>query len=121
MATLIARSLFLRRGLRTGAPRSQRAAKALFGALQKALVAQRAARTFSVERGEFVVRDATTLQVVAGTALDIRTVIYLGAKSNLSEQRLSTELAQLGHGSRSSRTRCRISRCTGSPTPRGRS
>src|ERR1044071_641844 len=50
--------------------------------LRHRLVAQRAARTFSLERGDFV--------------LDDRHVIYLGARTNLSEQRLVDDLRQLG-------------------------
>src|SRR5215211_6782219 len=55
--------------------------------LRRRLVAQRAARTFSVDSGEFVVEDQTTLPVVAGSELDVRAVIYLGATNNLSEER----------------------------------
>ncbi|MBA3541099.1 MAG: DUF4388 domain-containing protein, partial [Deltaproteobacteria bacterium] len=47
--------------------------------LRRRVVAQRAARTFSVERGEFVVEDRVTIPVVPGAELDIRAVIYLGA------------------------------------------
>ena len=64
--------------------------------LRRRVVAQRAARTFAVDRGEFVVDDAITVPVVAGSELDIRAVIYLGARSFLSEVRLNTELGQLG-------------------------
>ena len=64
--------------------------------LRRRVVAQRAARTFAVDRGEFVVEDAITVPVVAGSELDVRAVIYLGARSFLSENRLNTELGQLG-------------------------
>ena len=64
--------------------------------LRRRVVAQRAARSFAVDRGEFVVEDAITVPVVAGSELDIRAVIYLGARSFLSEVRLNTELGQLG-------------------------
>jgi tetratricopeptide (TPR) repeat protein len=64
--------------------------------LRRRLVAQRAARTFAIDQGEFVVEDQVTIGVVAGSALDIRTIVFLGAKNNLSEDRLATELAQLG-------------------------
>jgi tetratricopeptide (TPR) repeat protein len=64
--------------------------------LRRRVVAQRAARSFAVDRGEFVVEDAITVPVVAGSELDIRAVIYLGARSFLSENRLNTELGQLG-------------------------
>ena len=64
--------------------------------LRRRAVAQRAARTFSLERGEFVVDDRVSLPVVEGTALDFRTVVYLAARSNLSEGRLASDLAQMG-------------------------
>ncbi|MDB4954619.1 MAG: heat shock protein DnaJ domain protein [Myxococcales bacterium] len=64
--------------------------------LRRRLVAQRAARTFSIERGEFVVEDSITVPVVPGNELDIRAVIYLGARTNLSEARLASEIAQIG-------------------------
>ncbi|MBA2541594.1 MAG: DnaJ domain-containing protein [Deltaproteobacteria bacterium] len=64
--------------------------------LRRRAIAQRAARTFSIERGEFSVDDRISLPIIPGAELDIRSVIFLGARSNLSEARLSSELAELG-------------------------
>ncbi|HEY5934633.1 MAG TPA: DnaJ domain-containing protein [Kofleriaceae bacterium] len=64
--------------------------------LRRRVVAQRAARTFSVERGEFVFDDRITVAVVPGSELDIRATVYLGARQNLSETRLESELDQIG-------------------------
>jgi hypothetical protein len=64
--------------------------------LRRRLVAQRAARTFSFDRGEFLVEDQVTISVVAGSELDIRAIVFLGAKNNLSEARLAGELEMLG-------------------------
>jgi tetratricopeptide (TPR) repeat protein len=64
--------------------------------LRRRVIAQRAARTFSVQHGEFVVTDRNELEVLPGCELDVRAVVYLGARTNLSEQRLSAELEQLG-------------------------
>jgi Flp pilus assembly protein TadD len=64
--------------------------------LRRRVIAQRAARTFSIENGEFVVEDRITVPVVPGSELDIRSVVYLGARSNLSDQRLEAELARMG-------------------------
>ncbi|MDB4964300.1 MAG: heat shock protein DnaJ domain protein [Myxococcales bacterium] len=64
--------------------------------LRRRVIAQRAARTFSVERGEFIVDDRITLPVVPGSELDVRTIVYLGAKQFLSETRLNGDLGQLG-------------------------
>ncbi len=64
--------------------------------LRRRILAQRAARTFTLERGDFTVDDTITLPVVPGSELDIRTVTYLGAKQFLSEARLNSDLGQLG-------------------------
>ncbi|HEX3758599.1 MAG TPA: DnaJ domain-containing protein [Kofleriaceae bacterium] len=64
--------------------------------LRRRVVAQRAARTFSISQGEFVVTDRIELDVPAGCELDVRAVVYMGARSNLSEPRLAAELDQLG-------------------------
>jgi curved DNA-binding protein CbpA len=64
--------------------------------LRRRLVAQRAARTFSLEQGEFVVEDRVTVQVVPGNELDVRSIVYMGTRSNLSEQRIASELQSLG-------------------------
>jgi curved DNA-binding protein CbpA len=64
--------------------------------LRRRTIAQRAARTFSVERGEFVLDDRIALSVVPGSEIDVRSVIYLGARQNLSEARLSGDLAAIG-------------------------
>jgi len=64
--------------------------------LRRRVIAQRAARTFSVESGDFVVHDQFTIGYLAGCELDIRSVVYLGARSNLSDERLDAELAHMG-------------------------
>src|SRR5215813_6037574 len=64
--------------------------------LRHRLVAQRAARTFSLEHGEFVLDDRIALPTYPGVAVDHRHVIYLGVRTNLAEQRLIDDLRQLG-------------------------
>jgi len=64
--------------------------------LRRRLVANRAARAFSIERGDFTVEDTFTLPIYPGCELDIRTACYLGAKNNLSEERMGAELDALG-------------------------
>ncbi len=64
--------------------------------LREKLVAQRAARTFSVDVGEFTVEDEITIPIIPGPGLDIRTVVYLGARMNLSEQRLTNGIRHFG-------------------------
>ncbi len=64
--------------------------------LRRRLVAQRAARTFSLDRGDFVIEDQISVPVIPGSELDVRAVINLGARGNLSEARLVDELSQFG-------------------------
>jgi tetratricopeptide (TPR) repeat protein len=64
--------------------------------LRRRAIAQRAARTFSIDKGVFVVDDQITVPLVPGSELDVRSVIYLGARQNLSEDRLDLELATFG-------------------------
>jgi curved DNA-binding protein CbpA len=64
--------------------------------LRRRVIAQRAARTFSINHGDFVVSAERELDVLPGCELDVRAVVYLGARVNLPEQRLVAELAQIG-------------------------
>lgn len=64
--------------------------------LRRRATAHRAARTFSLERGEFVLTDAVTAGWHPDAAVDVRAVIYLGARLTLSEQRLASDLGLLG-------------------------
>lgn len=64
--------------------------------LRRKVIEQRAARTFSIDRGEFVIDSDVSVPVVSGIAIDARAVIYAGARMNLSAQRLADELRPLG-------------------------
>lgn len=64
--------------------------------LRRRTIAQRAARSFSIDRGEFVLDDRIAVPVAAGSEIDVRSVIYLGARQNLSEARLAGDLAAIG-------------------------
>jgi len=64
--------------------------------LRRRVIAQRAARTFSVEAGAFVVDETITLAVAPDAAVDVRAVVLQGARMNLSELRLVAELRALG-------------------------
>ena len=63
--------------------------------LHRRVIAQRAARTFAIERGDFVVADQIALAVFPSTNLDVRTVVYLGAQ-NIAAPRLDAELRSFG-------------------------
>jgi len=64
--------------------------------LRRNTVAQRAARTFSIEQGVFVLDDEITIPTLSEGSVDPRAVIYQGARMNLSEARLVEELRGLG-------------------------
>ena len=65
--------------------------------LRRRVVARRAARTFSLERGDIHVDEATAAGVTPPfSQLDVREVIYLGARDNLSAPRLMEELDRQG-------------------------
>ena len=65
--------------------------------LRRWVVARRAARTFSLERGDIVVDEATgEPRARPFDELDVREVIYQGARENLSVPRLTGELEREG-------------------------
>ncbi len=64
--------------------------------LRQRVIAQRAARTFSIERGSFVIGDRVEIPTWQSAAVDVRAVVYLGIRMNLSEQRLAADLRALG-------------------------
>ncbi len=64
--------------------------------LRRRAVLQRAARTFSVDRGDYRLDLEITLPIVKGIEVDIRTILALGIRMNLSESRLLGDLRKLG-------------------------
>jgi len=64
--------------------------------LRKRVITQRAARTFSVDRGAYRFGDPISLPVISGIDVDIRAAIYLGVHLNLSESRLAEDIRKLG-------------------------
>ena len=64
--------------------------------LRRRVIKQRAARTFSVDRGAFSFENQVTQSVIQGIEVDICAVIYLGIQMNLSEPRLADDLRRLG-------------------------
>lgn len=64
--------------------------------LRRRLVIQRAARTFSIDRGTFEIHDEVTLPMQPGFGVSLATVIFHGVRMNLSEQRLAEDLRELG-------------------------
>jgi hypothetical protein len=64
--------------------------------LRKRLLIQRAARTFSVDRGEFDIEDSLLLHVIPNFSVPLAAVIFQGIRMNLSEQRLAEDLRELG-------------------------
>ncbi len=64
--------------------------------LRRRATAHRAARSFALERGEFILTDTVTAGWHPDAAVDVRAVIYLGARLTLSEHRLASDLGLLG-------------------------
>lgn len=64
--------------------------------LRRKVIAHRAARTFSVEGGSVIVNAVASIDVIPGCELDPRGIIYQGARNNLTERRLTGELAKMG-------------------------
>jgi hypothetical protein len=84
-----------------GGPRGLRASehRDLARQLERRLLIQRVARTFSVDTGEYVVSSRVTIPVYVGVQVDIRAAIYSGMRMNVSQQRITRTLHRLG-GSR---------------------
>lgn len=64
--------------------------------LRRRVNAARAARTFAIEHGDFVIDDFLDTLVMPGSEIDVRGIIYMGAAQHLTVPRLATELAKLG-------------------------
>ena len=64
--------------------------------LRRRLVVQRAARTFAVERGTYELHERSGQDAAHPEAIDVRCIVYLGARMHVSEPRLTNELRALG-------------------------
>jgi hypothetical protein len=64
-------------------------------ALHRALVTQRAARTFAIDEGEYEIEPRYPSTNVPD-GVDVRCVIYIGARMNLSTDRMRIDLLELG-------------------------
>lgn len=64
--------------------------------LKRRVIIQRAARTFEVDAGDYVVEDRISIPVMFGIEVDIRAAIYFGTRMNLSQQRLTWTRLKVG-------------------------
>ena len=64
--------------------------------LRRRVVGQRAARTFAIDRGHYVLDSEVTLPIEPTAAVDVRGVMYTGIRLYLSEERLSIDVQGLG-------------------------
>jgi len=60
------------------------------------IVVHRAARTFALERGTFDFEPKTTIPVLRGATVDVRAVVFAGARLHLDAARIAGELASSG-------------------------
>jgi Flp pilus assembly protein TadD len=63
---------------------------------RRRVVAQKAIRTFAVERGSFMITDEHIVPWNPASAIDVRAIIFLGARTHMAERRMLQDLASMG-------------------------
>jgi hypothetical protein len=64
--------------------------------LEERVVLERAARTFAVDRGEYAIEQRISIPISIGIEIDIRALVYRGARLVLDGDRLTSELRRFG-------------------------
>jgi len=64
--------------------------------LRRRVLANRAMRLFAAEAGEFALDDTPALPVPEVVPIDVRVIIYQGARAHFADERFTRELAALG-------------------------
>jgi hypothetical protein len=65
-------------------------------ALRQRVITQRAARTFGLDDGTWTQEDKVRLPMVRGISVDVRSVVYLGARMYMTDERMANDLRRLG-------------------------
>lgn len=64
--------------------------------LKRRVLLQRARRTFSVAEGTFEFHDRISIPVLLGVGVDVRAIVYQGARLDLDDDRLAADLRRFG-------------------------
>ena len=61
--------------------------------VRRRAIAQQAARSFALEKGNFILEDSQSVPSFPESAIDVRAIVFMGARQMLTEQRLAADFA----------------------------
>jgi hypothetical protein len=65
-------------------------------ALRRRVISQRSARTFGLEQGTWSMTERPRIPIVPGISVDVYSIVYLGSRTYMTDDRLSADLRKLG-------------------------